>query len=63
MRTDGAWIKVTGYGHYRVQVDINGKSQAIGNDYSRDLALDAFAKRYVVADDPAGKIAAYPKKI
>jgi hypothetical protein len=63
MRTDGAWIKVTGYGHYRVKVDINGKSQAIGNDYSRDLALDAFAKRYVVADDPAGKIAAYPKKI
>src|SRR6202167_6453908 len=47
----GTPIKVTGYGHYRVKVDINGKSQAIGNDYSRDLALDVFAKRYVVADD------------
>jgi len=35
----GTPIKVTGYGHYRVKVDINGKSQAIGNDYSRDLAL------------------------
>lgn len=33
----GTPIKVTGYGHYRVKVDINGKSQAIGNDYSRDL--------------------------
>src|ERR1700728_641155 len=59
----GTPIKVTGYGHYRVKVDINGKSQAIGNDYSRDLALDVFAKRYVVADDPAVKIATYPKKI
>jgi hypothetical protein len=59
----GTPIKVTGYGHYRVKVDINGKGQAIGNDYSRDLALDVFAKRYVVADDPAAKIATYPKKI
>jgi hypothetical protein len=59
----GTPLKVTGYGHYRVKVDINGKSQAIGNDYSRDLALDVFAKRYVVADDPAAKIAAFPKKI
>ena len=59
----GTPLKVTGYGHYRVKVDINGKSQAIGNDYSRDLALDVFAKRYVVPDDPAAKIAAYPKKI
>ena len=59
----GTPIKVTGYGHYRVKVDVNGKSQAIGNDYSRDLALDVFAKRYVVADDPAAKIATFPKKI
>lgn len=59
----GTPIKVTGYGHYRVKVDLNGKSQAIGNDYSRDLALDVFAKRYVVAEDPAAKIASYPKKI
>jgi len=59
----GTPLKVTGYGHYRVKMDINGKSQAIGNDYSRDLALDEFAKRYVVADDPAAKIATYPRKI
>jgi hypothetical protein len=59
----GTPIKVTGYGHYRVKVDVNGKSQAIGNDYSRDLALEVFAKRYVVAEDPAAKIATYPKKI
>ena len=59
----GTPLKVTGYGHYRVKVDINGNSQAIGNDYSRDLALDVFAKRYVVADNPAAKIAGFPKKI
>lgn len=59
----GTPIKVTGYGRYRVKVDINGKGQAIGNDYSRDLELGVFAKRYVVADDPSAKIAAYPKKI
>ena len=59
----GTPLKVTGYGHFRVKVDINGKSQAIGNDYSRDLALDVFAKRYVLADDPAAKIATFPKKI
>jgi hypothetical protein len=59
----GTPVKVTGYGHYRVKVDINGKSQALGNDYSRDLALDVFAKRYVVADDPAAKIASYPRRI
>ena len=59
----GTPLKVTGYGHYRVKVDINGKGQAIGNDYSRDLDMVTFAKRYVVADDPAAKIATFPMKI
>jgi hypothetical protein len=55
-------VAVTGYGRYRVKVDINGKHQAIGNDYSRDLPLDVFAKRYVVEDDPAAKIATFSKR-
>jgi hypothetical protein len=59
----GTPVKETGYGRNRVKIEVNGKSQAIGNDYSRDLSLDAFAKRYVVADDPKVKIAGYPKKI
>jgi hypothetical protein len=59
----GTPLKVTGYGRFRVKVDINGKSQALGNDYSRDLDLVTFAKRYVVADDPAAKIAAFPMNI
>jgi hypothetical protein len=59
----GTPIKVTGYGHFRVKVDINGKSQAIGNDYSRDLSDEVFAKRYVVADNPAAKIATFSQKV
>ena len=59
----GTPVKVTGFGHYRVKVDIDGRHQAIGNDYSRDLPLDVFAKRYVIAEDPALKIADFPKKI
>jgi hypothetical protein len=59
----GTPLKVTGYGHFRVKVDINGKTQALGNDYSRDLDLLTFAKRYVVADDPQQKIASFPKNI
>ena len=58
----GTPVKITGYGHYRVKIDVNGKKQAIGNDYSRDLTPDVFAKRYVVSDDPAAKIAGFPKK-
>jgi hypothetical protein len=59
----GTPLKVTGYGHFRVKVDINGKTQALGNDYSRDLDLLTFAKRYVVEDDPQQKIASFPKNI
>lgn len=55
----GTPVKVTGYGRYRVLVEINGARQAIGNDYSRDLDLESFAKRYVVSQDPKAKIAGY----
>jgi hypothetical protein len=59
----GTPLKVTGYGRYRAYVTIDGKRQALGNDYSRDLSMEAFAKRYVVAEDPRTKIAGYPAKI
>jgi hypothetical protein len=59
----GTPVKVTGYGRYRVKIEIDGKKQEIGNDYSRDLSLDEFAKRYVVAENPAGKISTFPKKV
>jgi hypothetical protein len=60
----GTPIKVTGFlWHYRVIVDINGKRQYIKNDYSRDLPMDEFVKRYVVVNDPAVKMANFPEKI
>ncbi|VTU17135.1 hypothetical protein [Variovorax sp. RA8] len=59
----GTPAQVTGYGRQRVNVLIDGKKQDIGNDYSRDLDLGTFAKRYVVAEDPAARIASFPPKI
>lgn len=59
----GTPVRVLGYGHYRVKLEIAGKKQAIGNDYSRDLPLDVFAKRYVVSDNPADKLIQYPERI
>ncbi len=59
----GTPLRVTGYGRYRVHVELNGGKQALGNDYSRDLDLGTFAQRYVVTEDPSKKIAAYPPKI
>lgn len=56
----GTPAKVTGYGRYRAFVDLGDNTkQAIGNDYSRDLDMGAFAQRYVVADDPKKKLAGY----
>ena len=59
----GTPVKVTGYGRYRVRVEIDGEKQAIGNDYSRDLDDDAFARRYVVTDDVAARIAGWPARV
>ncbi|MET0328544.1 MAG: outer membrane protein assembly factor BamE [Luteimonas sp.] len=59
----GTPTSVTGHGRHRINVRIDGARQAIGNDYSRDLSLADFAKRYVVTEDPALKIAGYPAKI
>jgi hypothetical protein len=59
----GTPLTVLGTGRNRVRIKIEGKDQAIGNDYSRDLSLEDFTKRYVVMDDPAVKIAGYPQNI
>ncbi len=59
----GTPVKVTGQGRWRVLVQIDGKAQALGNDYSRTIGLDEFARRLVVAEDPRPKIAAAPPKV
>lgn len=59
----GTPLKATGYGRYRVYVTLGDGKQAIGNDYSRDLDMPTFAKRYVVAEDPRRKIAGFPSRV
>ena len=59
----GTPVKITGYGRYRVRVEIDGKKQAIGNDYSRDMKMEEFARRYVLTEDPTAKLAGYPADI
>lgn len=59
----GTPIKALGYGRHRVNVEIKGGKQSIGNDYSRDLDLPSFAKRYIVAADPTTKLSSYPPRI
>lgn len=59
----GTPVKVTGYGRNRVQIEFEGGKAAIGNDYSRALAIDDFARRYVLDQDPRPKIAAYPGRV
>lgn len=59
----GTPVKFVGFGRYRVNLEIDGKRQSIGNDYSRDLTMEAFAKRYIVKEDPRTKVAVAPAKI
>lgn len=59
----GTPMRVTGYGRQRVHVEFDGKNAAIGNDYSRDLALGDFAQRWVRREDPRVKLATYPPRI
>jgi len=59
----GTPVKVTDVGRKKVAVLIGGRKQAIGNDYSRNLAPEAFARRIVVADDPLATIASWPRKV
>jgi hypothetical protein len=59
----GTPLKVTGYRKHRVKVVVENKNQAIVNEYSRDLPIQEFAKRYIVQEDPGVRFKAYPKNI
>lgn len=59
----GQPAQVTGYGRYRAAVTIAGKPMRLGNDYSRTLSNEEFAKRWIVKDDPKLKIAKFPAEI
>ena len=59
----GTPARVTGYGSHRVQMLLADKPQTLGNDYSRTLKLDEFARRYVVAEDPIARLASLPPEM
>lgn len=60
----GTPIKLRSYGRYRIHVDIDGKAMRIGQDYGRaQEALEQFAQKLIVKDDPRPKIAKYPAEV
>ena len=59
----GTPVRIEGYGRYRVHTEMDGKKISIGNDYSRALTNEAFAKRIVTRDDPRPRIASFPPRI
>lgn len=59
----GTPAKVNGYGRYRVLAEVGGKPMRFGLDYGRSEALDQFAAKLVVAEDPKRKLATFPANI
>lgn len=59
----GTPVKPLSWGRYRINVEINGARHAIGNDYSRTLPMEEFAKRWIVPQDPRLEIAKWPAKV
>jgi hypothetical protein len=59
----GTPVKFTGFGRWRLLVEIDGKKIGIGNDYSRTMSMDDFAELYVPALDPKLKLQAWPAKV
>ena len=52
----GTPVEITGYGRYRVHTLMNGEKQDLGNDYSREVDMGAFAHRYVVPTNPLRRL-------
>lgn len=59
----GTPVKVLGHGRQRVHLEIAGQRQDLGNDYSRTLNLEQFARRYIVPEDPRAKLEGLPPRI
>jgi hypothetical protein len=59
----GSPIRATSYSKHRVKVVVENKNQTLLNDYSRDLPIEQFTRRYIVPDDPAVKIKSFPQNI
>lgn len=59
----GTRVKVNGLGRWRILVEIDGKKQGIGNDYSRSVDMLTFTQRYVLTIDPNEIMARFPAPV
>lgn len=66
----GTPIKALSYARYRVEVELpaggsphaSGR-QTLANDYSRELPMEDFARRWIVPEDPRRRLAEWPAEI
>ena len=59
----GTPVKFTGFGRWRMYIEIDGKKLGLGNDYSRTIDMDEFAARYVLVQDPKAKMQQWPARV
>lgn len=59
----GTPARVTGWGRYRMTVELGNERLRFGNDYSRTLGNEQFAARLIVSEDPTLKLASWPPEI
>lgn len=59
----GTPAKVTGWGRYRMTVEVGNERLRFGNDYSRKLSSEQFAARLIVSEDPNLKLVTWPAEI
>ncbi|MCW5637054.1 MAG: hypothetical protein KIT17_27235 [Rubrivivax sp.] len=59
----GTPVKFKSFGRWRMYVEIGGKEYGLGNDYSRTIDMDTFAKMYVPKEDPRPKIESWPPHV
>ena len=59
----GTPVEITGYGRYRVHTRMNGEVMDLGNDYSREIEMGAFARRYVVPYNPQRRLRNAPPAV
>ncbi len=59
----GTPVKVLGFGRWRINAEIDGKKVDIGNDYSRTMSMEEWARRMVLPEDPTKALSAMPPKV
>ncbi len=59
----GTPARVVDYGRWRIHVEVEGRRVTIGNDYSRNIPLEDWARRVVVEQDPTQALAGAPAKV